>query len=522
MSGSDAGVRQSLSAFLFQLCSLRALVAFLSVWLLLRAPLPAWVHLLQEQVQARVFRLGLHLSDLPEPQSSITVIHVPDIEYERWLLDLPGAASLEQLLATGGEETVFGLVLERPLALLQPTSESLLQEIQQGRRTRDHLFQEAVALLARRESLVSTLKSPRLVLGLTDQGSHLFQRIPVQESFARYPLFLRNWLWPWPDPSAATVVSPGFQYFPIDSVARQQQRLALLEEHSVVPMFPLQFWAVASQTPAARAGADLHWRRDTGFMLGVAQVATSTRADIVPVYGALSGIRASMRQITLGAALAGDGISGWVLLGRDSSPVLEQVAQLIASLGDRAFMVEPPWWSALHKGLLCGLAVFLLLLHLMPLRWVLGISLVWLGGLTAVQLLGQVFGNLWLPVGDLLLLGGAGLVLMLVWRWQQQVLTGIHERADRACLALAEGFLAAGHLDLALRELEPCRTSDAILECLCRIADRHETAGAYAEALAVLQQLKRRKGRYKEVPERIKRLRACLLYQEQAHRAPAP
>jgi len=397
------------------LCNLRVLVVIVALWMLLRAPLPTWVHLAQEQLQAYLFHLGLHLSDLPEPQTSITVIHVPDLEYEQWLVDLPGAASLDQILAAGDENTIFGLVLERPLVLIQPAAESLLQEIQQGRRTRDLLYQEASALLARRESLVTALKSPRLVLGLTNQSSHLFQRIPIQESFARYPLFLRNWLWPWPDAPSARVVSPGFQYFPIDSAARQQQRLALLEERNLVPMFALQFWAVASHLPFARetgAGSGLVWRRDTGFMVGVAQVATSTRADIVPVYGALSGIRASMRQITLGAALAGGNVSGRVLMGRDSSPVLEQSAQLIASLGDRAFMVEPPWWSAVHKGLLCALALFLVLMHRLPLRWILGSSLGWLVGLVGLQLLGQVFDKVWLPVGDLLLFGGFGLLVM--------------------------------------------------------------------------------------------------------------
>lgn len=511
-------MHQRLIALFHQLFSLRALVAVLALWLLLRAPLPGWIHHSQEQLQAYLFHLGLHLSDLPEPQSSITVIHVPDIEYERWLVDLPGASSLEQILAAGGEDTVFGLVLERPLILIQPAAETQLREIQQSRRKQDILYQEVSALLARRESLVTALKSSRLVLGLTDQSSHLFQRVPVQESFAHYPMFLRNWLWPWPDPPGPTVVSPGFQYFPIDSVSHQQQRLALLEARTVIPMFPLQFWAVASQTPSVREDArtaELHWRRDTGFMLGVAQVATSTRADIVPVYGAMSGIRASMRQITLGAALADGQVSGWVLLGRDSSPVLEQSAQLIASLGDRAFMVEPPWWSAVHKGLLCVLALFLLFIHRLSLPWILIVSAGWLCGLVGLQLLGQVFDNLWLPVGDLLLFGGCGLLLMSQWYWRRQLTLAMQERADKASLALADSYLVSGQLDLALHHAGHCRTSNASLECFYRIADVHESSGAYAEALAVLLQLKRRKRRYKDVRARIKRLRACLLYREQ-------
>lgn|GEM_PF-3407096 len=509
---------QRLIALFHHLCSLRTLVAILSIWMLLRAPFPGWVHHAQEQLQAYVFNLGLHLSELPEPQTSITVIHVPDIEYERWLVDLPGASSLEKIIAAGGDNTVFGLVLERPLVLIQPAAETLLREVQQSRRTRDPLYHEVSTLLTRRESLVSALKSSRLVLGLTDQSSHLYQRVPIQESFAHYPQFLRNWLWPWPDPPEATVISPGFEYFPIDRASHQQQRLALLEGRSIIPMFPLQFWATASQSPIgseSARGANLHWRRDTGFMLGVAQVATSTRADIVPVYGAMSGIRASMRQITLGAALSSGKVSGWVLLGRDSSPVLEQSAQLIASLGDRAFMVEPPWWSALHKGLLCLLTLFLLFIYRMSLPGILLVSAGWLCGLVGLQLAGQVLANLWLPVGDLLMFGGFGLLVMALWSWQRRVSLAIQARADHASLALADAYLVAGQLDLALNHVARCRNTKAALERFYRIADVHETAGAYADALAVLLQLKRRKRRYKDVPERVKRLRACLLYQEQ-------
>lgn len=505
-----------LSALLYHLCSLRALVALVALWLLLRGPLPEWMPRLQEQLQSHLFRLGLHLSELPAPQTPITVIHVPDIEYERWLVDLPGAASLDQILAMGGEDTVYGLVLERPLVLIQPAAESLLHEIQLGRRARDPLARDVTELLARRESLVAALKSSRLVLGLTDQSSHLFQPIPVQESFSHYPQFLRSWLWPWPDAPAATVVSPGFQYYPVDSTIRQQQRLALLDERRALPTFPLKFWAVASRLSQGRPADELLWRRDTGFSLGVAHIATSTSAEIAPLYGPISGIRASMRQITLGAALGQEKLSGWVLLGRDSSPVLEQTAQLIASLGDRAYMVEPPWWSAVHKSLLLALALYLLIgAPRLPMPWVFGTSLAWLCAIVGVQLVGQVWRHVWLPVGDLLGFGGFGLASMLLWRWQNRAWLAVHDRADRASLALAELDLARGELRSALQRLQHCRTSEALLDCLRRIADAGELAGDYENALAALQMSRRRRWRQAEVITRIKTLRSYLLYQRQ-------
>ena len=509
-----------LTAVFLKVCNLRTLVALAAVWVLARGPLPEVFEDAQEKLQAHLFRLGLHLSDLPLPQTHITVIHVPDIEYERWLVDLPGAASLDQIIKAGGPETVFGLVLEQPLVLIQPAAESMLEEIQQGRRTRDHLFREATALLERRESLVAALKSPQLVLGLTDQSSHFYRRIPVRESFTEYPQPLRDWLWPWPDPLAAKVVSPGLQYFPLDSAARQEKRLALVEGGKVIPMFPLQYWAVASRLSSGpEVGESLHWQRDSGFMLGIALIPTSSSADIVPLYGSMSGIRASMRQITLGAALAGGELSGWVLLGRDSSATLERAGQVIASLGDRAFLHEPAWWSAIHKVLLLVLAVFLVgVVPWLEMRWVSGVSLTGLATVATLQVLGQVVMDWWLPGGDIILFGGLGLLVMLLWRWQHLAWTFVEQRADQAQLALAESCIATGQLDIAWDHTRHCRSTAATLDCLSRIAECHEINGDYVQALAVLQDLRRRKRRYGEVSQRIKRLRACLAYKEQTHR----
>lgn len=504
-----------LTQFTLHIFSLRTLVLLVAVWMLARGPLPDSVHQWREQVQVHLFRLGLHLSNLPLPQTHITVVHVPDIEYERWLVDLPGAGTLEQLFAKTGEDTLIGFILERPLVLLRPHAESLLQEIQQGRRRRDHLYPEAETLLARRESLVNSLTSSKLVLGLTDQSSHFYRRIPVQESFQEYPQPLRDWLWPWPKPSPAPVVSPVLQYFPIDSAPSQERRLASLEGDKVIPMFPLQFWAASQGYRLPSTGPQaLHWRRDRGFALGVEHIPTSVGAEIVPLYGAFSGIRASMRQITLGAALAGGDLSGWILLGRDSSPTLEQSAQVIASLGDRAFLFEPAWWVLVQKTLLAGAALCLvILLPILSLRRVLILAAIGLAGLGVGQIAGQTLFGLWLPVGEPLLFSAAGLLVMLLWRWQRRAWRRQQERADSACHALADAAVEAGHFADAWRYLRACRATPATLERLYHIAELYELRGDFTQALAVLRDLRRRRFRYRDVSQRIKRLRACIVYQ---------
>lgn len=504
-----------LTWFLFHLFSLRTLLLLAAVWLLVRGPLPDSVLQWRENIQTHLFRLGLHLSRLPLPQTHITVVHVPDIEYQRWLVDLPGAGTLEQLFAHTSETALVGVILEQPLVLVRPHAEGLLQEIHQGRRQRDHLFTETQTLLARRDHLVASLTSPKSVLGLSDQSSHFYRRIPVQESFEEYPQVLRDWLWPWPKPSPAPVVTPVLQYFPIDTMPSPQRRLASLEGDMLIPMFPLQFWALSQgYDPAAAGPQALHWRRGRSFVLGAEHIPTSVTAEIVPLYGAFSGIRASMRQITLGAALAGDELSGWILLGRDSSQTLEQSAQVIASLGDRAFLFEPAWWALVQKVVLISAALCLLiLLPLLSLRRGLVLAATGVVGLAGGQIAGQALFGWWLPVGELLLFSVAGLVIMLLARWQRSVWQGQLKRADSACHALADAAMEAGHLAEAWRYLRACQATPETLERLYRIAELYELRGDFTQALAVLRALRRRRLRYRDVAQRIKRLRACIIYQ---------
>lgn len=505
-----------MTRFLLHLFSLRTLALLLAVWLLARGPLPEFFLEARERVQTHLFRFALHISHLPSPQTHITVVHVPDIEYERWMVDLAGAESLEQLFANMAEDVLAGFVLEQPLVMVQPTAESLLQEIQQGRRTRDFKYGDVNKVLARREALTQVLTSHRVVLGLMDQSSHFYRRIPVQESFAQYPQFVRNWLWPWPEQSPAMVISPLLQYFPIDSAPSQERRLASLEGDKVIPMFPLQFWA-ASQGQHMPAGVStaLSWRRDRGFNLGVEQIRTSVAAEIVPIYGTFSGIRASMRQITLGAALAGDQLSGWVLLGRDGGSTLEQSAQVIASLGDRAFLFEPAWWTFAHKAMLAGFAVYMLfIMPFLPLPWIMGLGSLTLVGLAAVQVLGQTLAGFWLPMGELLIFAAGAWVAMLIWRWQRGERARLQTRADASCLALAERALDENRLEDALNHVRDCRTTPASLDLSRRIVEAYETRGDFSEALQVLRNIYRWRFRRRDVRARIKHLRALINQQE--------
>lgn len=507
---------QRLTQLIFFIFSLRTAMLLVAVWLLVSDRLPAAFLHAQDQIQTHIFRLGLAMSELPTPKTQLTVIHVPDEEYDHWLVDLSGSVQLEQLFDKKDESAILGLVLERPLTLAQPAAEELLGEIQRGRKARDVHYTDVQDLLARREKLLTALTAPSTVLGLMDQSSHE-HGIVVEDGFTRYPQALRDWLWPWPAPLPETVISPELQYFPIDSAPSPSRRLASLEDDQVVPMFPLQFWAASQHLPPPESGPEqvLSWRRGRGFAFGIEEIATSVKAEITPLYGAFSGIRASMRQVALSAVLGGEKLTGWILVGRDSSPVLEQSAQMIASLGDGAFLVEPVWWPVVQKALMVGAAVFLVLLvPLWSLKWGIGISATALLALAGGQLVGQSLFGYWLPCGDVWLFIAVGLPVMLLWRLKKKLWLNLFERADAASRALASIALAEGRLEDTWRHLRPCRSTPETLDALYQLGQRYELIGDFANALRVFKHLRRRRWRYRDVSVQIKRLRACLSYQQ--------
>jgi hypothetical protein len=72
--------------------------------------------------------------------------------------------------------------------------------------------------------------------------------------------------------------------------------------------------------------------------------------------------------------------------------------------------------------------------------------------------------------------------------------------------------------------LRGCRATPEILDSLYQISERYELRGDFAQALAVLHYVRRRRFRYRDVAQQIKRLRACIAYQHdhQLHGPPRP
>lgn len=507
------------AANLIKACNLRTLVLFAALYLLLSSSVPVWFQSISHQVDQTLFRVGLYFSALPQPGAQITVVHVPDIEYDHWLSDLPGAGRLMELLDTVLEEeskhSLVGLVLERPLALLQPEAEALLGEIQQGRRTKDHLFVEANDLLGRREQLLERLRSNRVVLGIEDRIPGQYRPLPVDDGpLAKYPASITDWIWPKPPSVVADISSPVLAYAPIPADLSDLQYLLLAEQDKLLGTFWTQFLIAQEQVQLELETGETdvvrlaQWYRYSGLSIGARFVKSGSDGGFLPIYGHISGIRSSLRQITLGAALSAGDLSGWILVGRDGSERLERTAQVLASLGDQATLIVPLWWPVLHKVLLLVLTLFVcFVVPLAKVRWIVTGSFLLAVTLSGAQIGGQLLDGLWLSCGPMLLFFAAALLAMLVWRWQQQFLQKLLARADSASMGLADTFMTGGNLDRAFAYARACRNSPELYERLYQIAGRFEAAEQWDKALQCWMELKRRKRRYKDAPARLKQLR---------------
>jgi serine/threonine-protein kinase len=86
-------------AQLFQrFISINFLVVALILTLLADAPLPLWWQTLNKSADKLMLNLAVDFIKFPIPQTAVTVIHVPDIEYEAWLADIAGADALIRLI----------------------------------------------------------------------------------------------------------------------------------------------------------------------------------------------------------------------------------------------------------------------------------------------------------------------------------------------------------------------------------------------------------------------------------------
>lgn len=514
------------------LLNLRVFAAGLALWIAAEGALPPSVLAIRDSFDSALLRIGLDLGRMPKPVTPVTVIHIPPVDYERWTNDFSGAAGLQQLLnqlPLESGEVLLGLVLERPLSLVRSEAESLLAEVHSGRgRTTSH-YSETQTLLDRRAQLLDSLRAENVVVGVSEQYPAILSNWRADNQvFDHYPPFLQEWLWPWPNRSQAPVAIPvpAIAHYPVLTSNGLELPLLHRTTRGVAPGFALQFLlADARQRAVTQVNTEVElveqhrvrprWSRSRGIELSQSLYPLTYDGTLIPLYGTSTQIRAPLRQLSLTAALSADDLHGWVLVGRDSSSTLDRAAQTLAVLGDDAYLTTPYWWSPVAKASLVMLALWMVVVTpLLRWRWAVS-SVVFLGvSLATINIIAHLHWGWWLSVGSLLVYLSMAVALMLLWHWRHGRWLALYRRADEADCRWAEQLLAQGDGLAATQNVRSCRTSERVLEILYNSADSLYRGGSYQAALDTLIDLRRRRRRYRDVPQKILTLQA-LVAQEQ-------
>lgn len=527
---------------LHKICNLKTLLFLIAVWLLSNAPMLEQYKYFERSFNHTLFRVALSFSNLPSPKTSITVVHVSDLEYERWLMDLPSAESLLKIFnqlesdtTPTTSTTVLGLVLEQPFALVQPESEGLLVEVHKSQTHDQHLYDEVSLALSRREELVQLLNSNRVVIGLKQTRSTQLSSLSNRETvLENYPLALRQWLWSFDRPILNLVSSPALAYHPasLDELESESMKLVVADEDGLFLNFSAallsRFWGLQQKNSGIEATSDeLEWTPGRGLHLGGRVLSTSPNAEVVPLYGEFSGIFRPTRQLSLSAALTQGDLQGWVLVGRDGSQILAQNAQHLAALGDNAYLHSPLWVSPLQKGILIFLLIFLLLgLPLLSVRRIFFAVVGVIVSLSMLQIVLQVLYAYWVPNAELVFFTLFGALLMLIWRYKNTYYLALRKRADEADMQLSLQVLESAPqpltLDQAFDRTRRCSGSEQALETLYKIGVRFEELGDTSKALEAYQEVRRRRRRYHDVHKKIKALKETQSADEKNGHEEAP
>lgn len=491
----------------------------------------AMVRQIAETIDRNLLRIGMELRAVPQRTIPITVVHVPDLEYDKWLVDLAGAEGLVKLFEQGGlfngastSTNVYGLVLEYPVSLVRSQAENILADLHKAQAPTDSTYKSIRSLLVRRTQLVDIINGPQVVIGL--QGA-LPSQWPVLKTDANLsvnlPGWLQNRLWAAPAEIRGVPLTPGpiREAFPVVVSHELQKALVAQKDGEIHAGFTLNFVQAGrrlelssrSESTTPDESNEPRWRRGEGIVVGATKVTDlSSAGAIVPLYGNASGVRATLRQLTLQAALAQkEPVTGWIIIGRDGSATLDAASQTIAALADGAVMHEPLWWSPARLLALAGCIALLVVVAVVTttLRFFYAWSAVTVLWIVA-SLTGQLFWQYWLPVAWSLVFVCAGGAVIAVWRWQRVKIMRFAQRGESINLDYAGYLIQGEEFDKAYEILADCPTSGDLLQKLYTLAGAQTAKDQPAAALTSLLQIRRRRRRYRDVEPRIETLRAQL------------
>ncbi|HEY7771981.1 MAG TPA: serine/threonine-protein kinase, partial [Marinagarivorans sp.] len=552
--------------FVNRLLRPNVLIAVFVAMLIAGAPLPQGLSNINQELDRALLSAAVDFVDLPSPTTPVTVIHVPDVEYEAWLADIAGADALLRLIekaevlpeAPGAEPAVqaegsalgveqlshsprhamplvLGLIAEEPLSFIQGRAEKLLGLWSENEKVRPEALRTALrATVTDREVLMATLRQ-RAVVGMEGRLSHhgeLAVVEPLQPRFVSLPSQWARWLWPLPSlerarqREALNAFSAPVEHLMLSSPNAIAQPLLAPWREEVRESFVLRLLRVGDGLARHEQSLPLLpiWRQGQSLVTAdypeARELHVGFDGSVVPYYGD-AGIHAPTMQLTLAAAQRAESLSGWVLLGRDDSQALRATAQALAAVGDRAYAVTPAFFPPLKIALLLALVLWALFVLPRAGRMffcVSGLSVVFL--LMAVQVLLPSVLGLWLPLASVISATAIVYSLSVLARIKRRARWFRIREARYWALQAAQLNYRAGNYDQAVLAIQRVPLNAASVKWYYRIASALLDNNAPQKALPLWRKLYKKARDFRDVKQRINQCESALLPPEKPPEAP--
>ena len=497
----------------------RLLIWLLGFALLLTSTRPFWLEALDRQL----FRFAASLLPTQSAPDPIDVLSLSPQEMQQLLHDpLADSATTSLVYRLMARPAPVSVVLpELPRSQLF-SAERLLRDM--PAHSPPHQAWQAREQL--RERFLQWLRSPQVYLVQPNAApylnldAHVSEATSATESSTLQELSASEIP---THPSLAVAIGAGsYRLWPLHSAtsdsnmqASAAQRQPLLWRHGDV-LYPGLVLALLHGSLQAATGAAsiehqgaFHWQppQTLNHLADRRIYRLNSDGSVYPAYHASAGLTPVLNALDRSQFLqqADQNYLLLISVSGDSTPL--QIASSLQSLQSGRYFHSPWWAGLLEKGLIAALMLYAL--WLMP-RFGNGVrilvSVLLLVVLLTTQLGYQITQLRWLPLGIVMQFLILATLLIMLWRRQQQPIEQLQRHHDAMAVQWSQQLVQQHQLDQALAALEPCKTSNEVLDLLYEIGGQHERKRRPAAAAAVYRQLLQRKRRYKDVAKRLKQL----------------
>ncbi len=511
------------SRIIYRLVSIRVFVVIALMVFLYSGRMPTSLQGFVDLLNRHFLALAVQYYPLSPPHTPITAIHVPDLTFESWQEDIDGAKELLGILnkAQPGS-TTLAFITEEPVRLISGRAEKLLGVWEDDRRLNPKEFRDlSKTLVDEREQLLEKLKMD-VVIGITARLSRHAAKVHVTASESKYlPYWLLDHKMAMPDYLAPAPINSSLLHYPLPLNDSLSQPLLYTENNDAYLSFLGRFLVAVQSTKAvfdtdlsdtvllnsAQSNAlppELIWWKNRSLQLGGESIKLGFRADIVPLYGEATGIKAPVVQLTLAATQRLESLAGWIVIGRNESPYLINTVQALAALGDGAYLTIPYYLPLIKLSIV--LLLILLVIFLSP-RLTFYVSMLICGSLVvlmaAVQLLSPRFTGMWMPMADMIAVVLSVHFFMMLWRVNHLELAGLRVENERWALQAARLNYRQGDFIRAADAVANVSLTRASLKWYYLIASALLSKNDAEKSLPLWVKLHRKVRAFKDVEQQV-------------------